>query len=403
MRDSRSAAATAVPGHAGFDYLIVGAGFAGSVLAERLANVDGKRVLIVDKRPHIGGNAYDRYDDARRARPSLRAAHLPHQFGRDLRVPVAVHRVAAVPAPGAGERRRAGRCRSRSTSTRSTGSTASSSTSFEMEGWFASVAEKKDADPHLRGRGGQQGRAATSTTSSSAATPASTGASTPRSSTPASPRGCRRAPTATTATSPTPTSRCPSTATRGCSRTCCAIPNIKVMLNTDYREVADLIPWGHMIYTGPIDAFFNYRHGKLPYRSLEFHHVNLAQEQFQQTRHGELSERLRRTRGSPSSSTSPASGIRRPRSSTSTRGPMAIRTTRCPRPENATIYKRYEAEAEALSQRHLRRPARDLQVLQHGPGRRPGAGDLQAAAQAQRAARGQAGPGRQARPAGLSS
>lgn len=48
-----------------FDYLIVGAGFAGSVLAERLARVGGKRVLIVDKRPHIGGNAYDCFDDAR--------------------------------------------------------------------------------------------------------------------------------------------------------------------------------------------------------------------------------------------------------------------------------------------------------------------------------------------------
>src|SRR6476659_1838934 len=46
-----------------FDYLIVGAGFAGSVLAERLANGSGKRVLICDKRPHIGGNAYDFYND----------------------------------------------------------------------------------------------------------------------------------------------------------------------------------------------------------------------------------------------------------------------------------------------------------------------------------------------------
>src|SRR6195952_5659549 len=46
-----------------FDYLIVGAGFAGSVLAERLAAGSGKRVLICDKRPHVAGNAYDHYDD----------------------------------------------------------------------------------------------------------------------------------------------------------------------------------------------------------------------------------------------------------------------------------------------------------------------------------------------------
>ena len=44
-----------------FDYLIVGAGFAGSVLAERLARGLGKRVLICDQRSHIGGNAYDEY------------------------------------------------------------------------------------------------------------------------------------------------------------------------------------------------------------------------------------------------------------------------------------------------------------------------------------------------------
>ena len=48
----------------GFDYLIVGAGFAGSVLAERLAVGLNKRVLIVDRRPHIAGNAYDHYDEA---------------------------------------------------------------------------------------------------------------------------------------------------------------------------------------------------------------------------------------------------------------------------------------------------------------------------------------------------
>ena len=46
-----------------FDYLIVGAGFAGSVLAERLAADANKRVLVCDVRNHIGGNAYDFYND----------------------------------------------------------------------------------------------------------------------------------------------------------------------------------------------------------------------------------------------------------------------------------------------------------------------------------------------------
>ena len=46
------------------DYLIVGAGFAGSVLAERLARGAGKSVVICDRRNHIGGNAYDHYDSA---------------------------------------------------------------------------------------------------------------------------------------------------------------------------------------------------------------------------------------------------------------------------------------------------------------------------------------------------
>lgn len=45
-----------------FDYLIVGAGYAGCVLAERLATQLNKRVLIVEKRNHIAGNAYDYYN-----------------------------------------------------------------------------------------------------------------------------------------------------------------------------------------------------------------------------------------------------------------------------------------------------------------------------------------------------
>ena len=52
--------------------LIVGAGFAGAVMAERLARDAGKRVLVVDRRPHIAGNAYDRLDAA---------GVLIHQYG----------------------------------------------------------------------------------------------------------------------------------------------------------------------------------------------------------------------------------------------------------------------------------------------------------------------------------
>jgi len=53
------------------DTLIVGAGFAGSVTARELAEA-GERVLVIDKRPHIGGNAYDRPDGA---------GVLVHQYG----------------------------------------------------------------------------------------------------------------------------------------------------------------------------------------------------------------------------------------------------------------------------------------------------------------------------------
>jgi UDP-galactopyranose mutase len=58
-------------------------------------------------------------------------------------------------------------------------------------------------------------------------------------------------------------------------------PNIKVMLNCDYREIERLIPYREMIYTGPVDAFFDYRYGKLPYRSLEFKHETHDTDTFQ--------------------------------------------------------------------------------------------------------------------------
>ncbi len=46
-----------------YDYVIVGAGLAGCTTAERLANQTGKKVLIIEKRNHLGGNCFDRYND----------------------------------------------------------------------------------------------------------------------------------------------------------------------------------------------------------------------------------------------------------------------------------------------------------------------------------------------------
>ena len=47
-----------------YDWLVVGAGFAGAVLAERLASQRDERVLVIDRRPHVAGNAFDHLDEA---------------------------------------------------------------------------------------------------------------------------------------------------------------------------------------------------------------------------------------------------------------------------------------------------------------------------------------------------
>ena len=58
-------------------------------------------------------------------------------------------------------------------------------------------------------------------------------------------------------------------------------PLIHLELGVDYREVAKRVSYREMIYSGAIDDFFDYRFGKLPYRSLEFRHETVKQRQFQ--------------------------------------------------------------------------------------------------------------------------
>ena len=57
--------------------------------------------------------------------------------------------------------------------------------------------------------------------------------------------------------------------------------NIRVELGVDHRELNSERLARRTIFTGPIDAYFDQRFGPLPYRSLEFRHETLDQEQFQ--------------------------------------------------------------------------------------------------------------------------
>ena len=342
----QSAASRGVPGQAGFDTLIVGAGFAGSVLAERLANVLGQRVLIVDKRPHIGGNAHDRYDDA----GVLIHPYGPHIFhtnsadifdylSRFTEWRPYQHRVLAsvdgqeVPIPI-----------NLDTVNRLYGLNL---TSFEMEQWFESVAEKKekianseDVIVNRVGRDLYNKFFRGYTRKQWGLDPSELDAS-------------------VTARVPTRTNRddryfadtfqaMPKNGYTRMFEKMLDHPNIKVMLNTDYREVVDLLPWKHMVYSGPIDAFFNYRHGKLPYRSLEFRHVNLAQEKFQAVGTVNYPNDYGYTRISEFKT---ITGQKHTSTSIVYEYPTAEGDPYypVPRPENAELYRLYEADAEQMT------------------------------------------------------
>lgn len=58
--------------------------------------------------------------------------------------------------------------------------------------------------------------------------------------------------------------------------------NIKIMLNTDYKEVIDDISYDTLIYTGPTDYFYDYKHGKLSYRSINFAFETYDKDEFQE-------------------------------------------------------------------------------------------------------------------------
>lgn len=253
-----------------FDYLIVGAGFAGSVLAERLARGSNKKVVICDKRPHIGGNAYDHFNDdgilIHKYGPHIfhtNSAEVFDYLGRFTEWREYQHRVLAnvdgmnVPIPI-----------NLDTINKLYGL---SLTSFELEEFFEKIREPRE---HVRtsedvvvnavGQELYEKFFRGYTRKQWGLDPSELDASV-----------TARVPTRTNRDDRYFTDTYQAMPRHGYTRmfeNMLDHPNIKVMLNCDYQEIVNEIQFREMVYTGPIDAFFDYRYGKLPYRSLEFKH-----------------------------------------------------------------------------------------------------------------------------------
>jgi len=118
-------------------------------------------------------------------------------------------------------------------------------------------------------------------------------------------------------------------------------PNIKIMLNTDYKEIDDVIPYKNMIYTGPIDYYFDHCYGKLPYRSIDFVFDTHESEKFQSTGTINFPNEHPYTRVTEFKY---LTGQQHPKTTVVYEYPTAEGDPYypVPRPENAELYKRYQ-------------------------------------------------------------
>jgi UDP-galactopyranose mutase len=263
-----------------YDVLVVGAGFAGAVIAERLASQAGKRVLVCDRRPHIAGNAYDHHDEA----GILVHKYGPHIFHTNAARVVAYlsqftewhpysHRVLAqvdgklLPMP------------------------ISRATVNELYGldlrddeacaaYFASVAEpvshvrtSEDIVVSKVGRDLYEKFVRNYTRKQWGLDPSELDSSVLARIAPRTNEDVRYFTDSFQAM--------PRDGFTAMFSRMLAHPNITVRLGSDYRELVDVVPHRTLVYTGPIDEFFGLRFGKLPYRSLEFRHETLPVERAQ--------------------------------------------------------------------------------------------------------------------------
>ena len=262
-----------------FDYLIVGAGFAGAVLAERLANGSGKKVLICDRRPHIAGNAYDFFNDdgilVHKYGPHIfhtNSADVFEYLSRFTEWREYQHRVLAsvdgmlVPIPI-----------NLDTINKLYGLNLNS---LEIQEFYDSIKEEREVTTTSEdvvvgavGRELYEKFFRNYTRKQWGLDPSELDASV-----------TARVPTRTNRDDRYFTDTFQAMPKYGYTRmfeNMLDSPNIKIMLNCDYREIESEISYREMVYTGPVDAYFDYCYGKLPYRSLEFKHETHDTEVFQ--------------------------------------------------------------------------------------------------------------------------
>jgi UDP-galactopyranose mutase len=325
-----------------FDWLVVGAGFAGSVIAQQLAAERNEQVLLIDRRPHIGGNAYDRYDAA----GILVHQYGPHIFHTNSKMIFDYlsqftawrpyeHRVLAnvdnmlLPIPI-----------NLDTVNRLYGLNLDSD---ELERWFAAQAEpvedirtSEDVVVSKVGRDLFSKFFEGYTKKQWGIYP-------------------RELDKSVTARVPTRTNRddryfgdehqfMPKGGYTRMFERMVSHPNIKIMLQTDYAEIKNKIPHRRTVYTGPVDEFFGFRLGKLPYRSLRFDHVTLDEEWHQPVAVVNYPQTEKYTRVTEYKH---LTGQVHPQTSITYEYPSDKGDPYypVPRPENQGLYKKYEALA----------------------------------------------------------
>lgn len=254
-----------------FDYLIVGAGFAGAVVAERMARSYGKKVLLIDRRAHIGGNAYDHYNE----NGILVHRYGPHIFHTNSEQVFQhlsqftswrcyEHRVLAsvdgrlVPVPI-------------NLDTVNLLYDLNLTSEEEVEAFFASRAETRssirtseDVVVSKVGRDLYEKLFRNYTRKQWGKDPSELDASV-----------TARIPVRTNRDDRYFTDRYQVMPKHGYTRmfeNMLDHTNISIELGCDFRDIVKEVKHREVIYTGPVDEFFDFRHGELPYRSLRFRH-----------------------------------------------------------------------------------------------------------------------------------